>query len=78
MYINCRGQKKLIKTEGNKWATLQNETFGSVSQPLYVLLSPAGELLTDPIGYTPDVDEYQAFLQRGIEGMQVIGQRAER
>jgi thiol:disulfide interchange protein len=78
IYINCRGQKKLIKTEGNRWATLQSETFGSVSQPLYVLLSPDGKLLTDPVGYTPDVDEYKSFLERGLEGMRVLNQQASR
>lgn len=78
IYISCRGQKKLIKTEGNRWATLQSESFGSVSQPWYVLLSPDGKLLTDPVGYTPDKDEYGAFLERGVEGMKALGRTAER
>ncbi len=78
IYISCRGQKKLIKTEGNRWATLQAESFGSVSQPWYVLLSPDGKLLTDPVGYTPDKDEYNAFLDRGVQGMQVLSQQAGR
>jgi thiol:disulfide interchange protein len=78
VYISCRGQKKLIRTEGNRWATLQSETFGSVSQPLYVLLSPDGKLLTDPVGYTPDKAEYARFLERGLQGMQVLGQQVSR
>lgn len=78
IYISCRGQKKLIKTEGNRWATLQAETFGSVSQPLYVLLSPDGVLLTDPVGYTPDVADYKAFLERGVQGMQELRLQASR
>ena len=78
VYISCRGQKKLIRTQGNRWATLQSETFGSVSQPLYVLLSPEGKLLTDPVGYTPDKKEYAGFLQRGLEGMRILGQQANR
>lgn len=78
IYISCRGQKKLIRTEGNRWATLQAESFGSVSQPWYVLLSPGGKLLTDPVGYTPDKDEYGAFLARGVEGMQVLGASASK
>ena len=72
VYISCRGQKKLITTEGNRWATLQSETFGSVSQPLYVLLSPDGKLLTDPLGYTPDRKAYEAFLQRGLQAMEQL------
>ena len=78
IYINCRGQKKLILTEGNKWATLQSESFGQVSQPLYVLLSPDGKLLTDPVGYTPDKADYGVFLDRGLQGMTKLGLRAER
>jgi thiol:disulfide interchange protein DsbD len=57
---------------------LQSETFGSVSQPLYVLLSPDGKLLTDPVGYTPDKAEYARFLERGLQGMQVLGQQVSR
>ncbi|MDQ3100428.1 MAG: thioredoxin family protein, partial [Bacteroidota bacterium] len=76
VYISCRGQKKLIITEGNRWATLQSETFGSVSQPLYVLLSPAGQLLTDPVGYTPNKRDYANFLQRGLDAMQQLGRSA--
>lgn len=78
IYISCRGQKKLIRTQGNRWATLQAETFGSVSQPLYVLLSPDGRLLTDPVGYTPDKAEYKAFLERGVQGMQQLQLQASR
>lgn len=72
VYIACDGQKKFIQTIGNQWATLQSESFQQVSQPLYVLLSPDGKLLTDPIGYTPDVEEYAAFFQRGSQGMEKL------
>jgi len=66
------GVKKPIITVGNKWATFQAENFINVSQPLYVLLSPDGKLLTDPIGYTPDEAEYEVFLRRGLEAMQQL------
>ena len=78
IYISCRDQKRLIRTEGDRWATLQSETFGQVSQPLYVLLSPDGHLLTDPVGYTPDEDEYEVFLKRGLDAMQQLELRASR
>jgi hypothetical protein len=41
-----------------------------------VLLSPEGLLLTDPLGYTPDKKDYMRFLQRGLDAMQVLQQRA--
>ncbi len=72
VYIACNGQKSFIKTIGDQWSTLQTETFAQASQPLYVLLSPDGTLLTDPVGYTPDVDEYATFFQRGLSGMQKL------
>jgi thiol:disulfide interchange protein len=78
IYETGNGTKKPILTVGNKWATLQTETFKSATQPLYALLSPDGKLLTDPVGYTPAVEDYKAFLERGLQGMQVLGQQAAR
>lgn len=75
-YVTCTGKEKLIRTQGNKWSTVQLETFVISSQPYYALLSPEGTLLTDPVGYTPAVEEYKAFLERGLKGMQVLGQQA--
>ena len=78
IYETSNGTKKPILTVGNKWATLQTETFKSATQPLYALLSPEGKLLTDPVGYTPAVEDYKAFLERGLQGMQVLDQQAAR
>ncbi|MCW5899205.1 MAG: thioredoxin family protein [Flavobacteriales bacterium] len=78
IYETSAGVKKPIITKGNKWATLQAENFISASQPLYVLLSPDGRLLTDPLGYTPNKAEYETFLRRGLDAMGQLGLRAER
>jgi len=59
-------KKKKIKTIGNKWATFQTQVFNNNSQPYYVMLSPDGFLLGNPVGYTPDVEEYADFLDCGI------------
>jgi thiol:disulfide interchange protein len=77
-YVTCSGQRKRLETRGNKWSTLQTETFINNSQPYYALISPEGVLLTDPVGYTPDAAEYEAFLQRGLQAMQQLKQTAER
>lgn len=58
---------KKIKTVGDKWTTLESENFGAISQPWYVLLSPDGKLLAPPVGYTPDAEEYAAWLRCGYE-----------
>lgn len=54
------------KTAGEKWAAFEAKHFGQVSQPLYVLMSPNGELLNHPVGYTPDVQAYNEWLQCGL------------
>jgi thiol:disulfide interchange protein DsbD len=63
-------KKKKIKTIGNKWATFQTQVFNNNSQPYYVMLSPEGELLGNPVGYTPDVESYEDFLDCGINAYQ--------
>ncbi len=64
--VNGEIKKKNIKTIGNKWATFQTQVFNNNSQPYYVMLSPEGELLANPVGYMPDVDEYTEYLDCGI------------
>ena len=62
-----RTKKKTLTTIGNKWSTLQAVTYASSSQPYYVLYSPKNGLLTNPIGYTPDVNEFESWLKCGLE-----------
>jgi thiol:disulfide interchange protein DsbD len=68
-----------LRTTGHKWQYLQTETFENNSQPYYVLLSPEGKMLNQPVGYTPDSDEYANFLECGLQrfnelsGKQVLG-----
>jgi thiol:disulfide interchange protein len=61
------GVRKEIKTIGDKFATFQTENFKNASQPLYVVLSPDEKLLNNPVGYTPDADEYLQWLQCGLD-----------
>jgi len=61
------GSKKAIKTIGDKFATLQSENFRSTSQPFYVLISPDQKLLTRPVAYTPNPEEYAQWLQCGLD-----------
>ena len=60
-------KKKTLITIGNKWSTLQAVTYASSSQPYYVLYSPKDGLLTNPIGYTPDISEFENWLKCGLE-----------
>lgn len=61
-----------IRQTGHKWQYLQTEFFGNNSQPWYVLLSPDGRLLNQPVGYTPDEKEYAKFLRCGLENYQEL------
>ncbi len=67
---------KRIKTIGEKWATLQTETFGNNSQPWYCLLTPDEVLLSAPMGYNPESDDYvkdyEEFLKCGLEAYQKV------
>ena len=60
------GGVRQLKNYGHKWSHFQTEFFQSNSQPFYVLLSPdAKTILTPPVGYTPNNQEYETFLNCG-------------
>ena len=62
------GKDFKIKSKGDRWAYMEAAQYGSNSQPNYVLLGPDEEMLIDkPVGYTPDVDDYEAYLLKGLE-----------
>ncbi|WP_167597156.1 protein-disulfide reductase DsbD family protein [Leeuwenhoekiella sp. ZYFB001] len=57
---------KRIQTVGNKWSDFQIEKYQINAQPYYVLLNHNEYELNTPVGYTPDVDEFEAWLEDGI------------
>lgn len=57
---------KKLKYIGQKWSELQTIKYKTNSQPFYVLMGHDEENLIDPVGYTPDVEEYYAWLQKGV------------
>ncbi|QYJ67932.1 protein-disulfide reductase DsbD family protein [Flavobacterium litorale] len=57
---------KRIKTIGNKWSDFQITRYKANAQPYYVLINLDEENLNDPVGYTPDIEEYEAWLKEGI------------
>ena len=67
------GGKRLLKNYGHKWANFQTQFFKSNSQPYYVLLNAEGNtVLTEPVGYTPDEDDYAAFLESGLQAFKAV------
>lgn len=58
---------KVKKTIGKKYADFQISRFNINAQPYYVLLDTNGELLVEPKAYDLNIDQFVAFLDRGIE-----------
>ena len=67
IYTSPDGSKKAITTIGDKYATFQSENFKNASQPLYVIISPDEKLMNLPVGYTPGIEDYEAWLKNGLE-----------
>tara|TARA_B100000902_G_scaffold27181_1_gene32732 strand:- start:8271 stop:10280 length:2010 start_codon:yes stop_codon:yes gene_type:complete len=63
-------KRKILRTVGNKWSTLQAVTYASSSQPYYVLYDPKEGILTNPIGYTPNINEFKDWLRCGLKEFQ--------
>lgn len=62
------GGARKLENYGHKWANFQTQFFQTNSQPFYVLLNSEGtEILNQPVGYTPDENEYATFLEEGLE-----------
>ncbi|NAW51266.1 thioredoxin fold domain-containing protein [Elizabethkingia argentiflava] len=60
------GQKKKIKTIGDKWSMFQQVNFNNNSQPHYVLVSPDQKVINTPVsGYMPK-EEFKKFLECGL------------
>ncbi|GAA4298791.1 protein-disulfide reductase DsbD family protein [Aestuariibaculum suncheonense] len=57
---------KFMKDYGDKWSDLQANRYKANSQPFYVIMDHEENSLIDPVGYTPDVAEYKAWLNEGI------------
>lgn len=62
------GSTRKLKNYGHKWSHFQAKFFNTNSQPHYVVLSSNGKkIVTNPVGYTPNVDEYYTWLQEGVK-----------
>jgi len=62
------GKKKKVKTTGDRWMVLQANTFGTNSQPYYVLLDHNENQLLEPANYQDygSVELFKDWLDRGV------------
>ncbi|MDP4280552.1 MAG: cytochrome c biogenesis protein CcdA [Bacteroidota bacterium] len=65
-WITSKYDGKVKKTIGKKFADLQISRFNVNSQPYYVLLDTAGNILTQPRSYDLNVDAFVKFLDSGL------------
>ncbi len=62
------GGTRKLANYGHKWANFQTQFFQTNSQPYYVLMDSDGkQILNQPVGYTPNEDDYAQFLECGLE-----------
>lgn len=66
-YTTKEGVQKEIITVGDKWATFETENFKNNAQPLYAILNSDEILLNNPVGYTPNIQEYKDWLLCGLD-----------
>lgn len=57
---------KEIVTYGNKWTDFIISKYKTNTQPYYVLTDLDENNLNEPISYTPNIDDYLAWLNDGI------------
>lgn len=57
---------KKLRYIGQKWSEFQILRYKANAQPFYVLMGHDEENLIEPVGYTPDIEEYYAWLQKGV------------
>ncbi len=67
MEVTFNGEKRTIRTVGDKWSYLQASKFGANAQPFYVAIDNEGNPLTSSFSYKEDVSAYLDFLNKGLE-----------
>ena len=64
--VEINGQKRTLRTVGDKWSHLQATKFGANTQPFYVLLDNTGKPLGPSRSYDEDIQEYIDWLDQGL------------
>ena len=61
------GKTTTLRTVGDRWSHLQQTRFGQLTQPLYVAISPDGQLLAKPMGFTESPQDFADWLRKGLK-----------
>ena len=65
--VEQNGQKRTLRTVGDKWSYLQSTKFGSNAQPIYIAVDADGNPLAGSFSYKEDIPAYLEFLNKGLE-----------
>ena len=65
--VEQNGQKRSLRTVGDKWSYLQSIKFGANAQPFYVATDADGNPLTGSFSYKEDIPAYLDFLNKGLD-----------
>ena len=68
-YVSKETGKK-IKSIGNKWSDFQITRYKANAQPYYIILDTKEKILNQPVGYMPEITEYEHWLKYGIKQFQ--------
>ncbi|MBR2250094.1 MAG: thioredoxin family protein [Prevotella sp.] len=61
------GKTTTLRTVGDRWSHLQQTRFGQLTQPLYVAISPDGQQLAKPMGFTENAQGFADWLRKGLK-----------
>jgi len=64
-YISKYSGEK-VTTVGQKWSEMETFVYKNNSQPLYVIIDHDEKKMNEPVGYTPNIDEFYKWLKEGI------------
>ena len=67
MEVVFNGEKRTLRTVGDKWSYLQASKFGANAQPFYVPVDNEGNPLNAAFSFKEDVNAYLDFLNKGLE-----------
>lgn len=67
MEVDFNGEKRTLRTVGDKWSYLQACKFGANAQPFYVAVDNEGNPLTAAFSFKEDVNAYLDFLNKALD-----------
>jgi len=68
---------KTLRTVGDYWLYLQDSLFHTQAQPYYVIVDHNLNVLGEPQAYTLSIDEYKAFLEKGLQAYRQLRENSK-